>query len=162
MKFCIALGSNLGNQRQVINTATSLISTKIGKVLKESELYQTKPLLHKQTVCRQQNDFLNSAILIESELPPEEVLSSLLSIEIELGRDRSQSGKWEPRLIDLDIIAVESIIIDSLGLKIPHPEMHKRKFVLEPMQDIWPDWRHPILGKTCEELFNDLCSRKVD
>jgi 2-amino-4-hydroxy-6-hydroxymethyldihydropteridine diphosphokinase len=97
------------------------------------------------------------AVLVESDLDPSSLLAVCRSIEVELGRDRSQeNGRWQSRLIDLDIICIENDIVDLESLQVPHPEMHKRSFVIDPMLEIWPSWRHPILHQDVTEIAKRL------
>ena len=73
------------------------------------------------------------------------------------GRDRTtEAARWRPRLIDLDLIAVEDLVLDREDLRLPHPEMHKREFVLAPFCEVWPDWRHPVLDRSAAELLREL------
>ena len=96
-------------------------------------------------------------VLLRTGLPPEEILAGLHRIEARLGRDRTtETARWRPRLIDLDLIAVEDLVLDREDLRLPHPEMHKREFVLAPFCEVWPDWRHPLLDRSAAELLREL------
>ena len=87
----------------------------------------------------------------------QEILAGLHRIEATLGRDRTtETARWRPRLIDLDLIAVEDLVLDQEDLRLPHPEMHKRDFVLAPFCEVWPDWRHPVLDRSATELLREL------
>jgi len=146
----LSLGSNLGDRKENIERAIKELS-KLGKVLKISRFYETKPYGYFD-----QPDFLNSALLMETELGPEVLLEKLKEIERNMGR--KDSGKWRERIIDIDIIFYDDLIVDSPNLKIPHPEMQFREFVLRPLSEIEPQKRHPLLKKSVEELLRELPS----
>jgi 2-amino-4-hydroxy-6-hydroxymethyldihydropteridine diphosphokinase len=115
-------------------------------VRKRSALYETQPWGEKN-----QPFFLNMAVEIETELKPQALLAVLKSVESETGRE--ESYRWGPRIIDLDILFYNHIILDDEALKIPHPLMHKREFVLRPLDEIAPEVMHPRLQLTVHELF---------
>jgi 2-amino-4-hydroxy-6-hydroxymethyldihydropteridine diphosphokinase len=145
----IGIGSNLGDRKANCMRAIELLAEKGIVVRKESSLYETDPWGDKN-----QPKFLNMAIEIETELKPRDLLGILAGIEKELGRKKSH--KWGPRIIDLDILLYNSIIIDQDDLKIPHPFMHKRDFVLKPLYEIAPDVKHPVLNLSTGELLQKL------
>jgi 2-amino-4-hydroxy-6-hydroxymethyldihydropteridine diphosphokinase len=98
-------------------------------------------------------------LVAATPLPPAEILQRLHAIEARLGRDRSQeTARWRPRLIDLDLVAVEDLVQDDPSLVLPHPEMHRRDFVLAPLCEVWPDWRHPLLDRSARQLLEALGS----
>jgi 2-amino-4-hydroxy-6-hydroxymethyldihydropteridine diphosphokinase len=157
MEYLIALGANLGEREQTFAAALELISRLVGVVRKRSSWYQTKPLLHPLCTVTSQPDFLNGVVEVESELEPAAVLAQLLAIEERLGRVRNRETiPWAPRIIDLDLIAAGDLVICGPALKVPHPEMHKRLFVLEPMCEVAPQWKHPLLRRTAAELCRKL------
>lgn len=145
----IGIGSNLGDRKANCMRAIELLAGKGIVVRKESSLYETDPWGDKN-----QPKFLNMAIEIETELKPRDLLNILVGIEKELGRKNSR--KWGPRIIDLDILLYNSITIDQKDLKIPHPFMHKRDFVLKPLYEIAPDVKHPVLNLSTGELLQKL------
>ena len=145
MKVAIAFGSNLGDRHHFITRAIELIEERVGHVECVSTIIETEPLLHPEHPTLNQQNFLNGALVAKTALAPLEVLNRLLAIEQELGRVRTVH--WGPRQIDLDIIACDDLIIDEPRLKVPHPEMQKRDFVLKPLSEVWPEWKHPVLGK---------------
>ena len=101
--------------------------------------------------------FINAVLLASTSLAPLEVLDRLHGIEARLGRDRNaETARWRPRVIDLDLIAVEDLVHDTPRLQLPHLEMHKRRFVLALLVEVWPDWRHPLLGATAADLLDAL------
>ena len=144
----IALGTNLGSRRQILIEACRRLS-RIVKVLKASSVHETAPW-----GFTDQPDFLNQVLLCETNLRPPELLTQLKSIEENLGR--TPSFRYGPRLIDLDIIGYDYLILESPSLKIPHPRMHERRFVLAPLVEISPDWVHPYFNKTSLELLAAL------
>jgi 2-amino-4-hydroxy-6-hydroxymethyldihydropteridine diphosphokinase len=153
----VALGANLGDRLATLEQATALIAAEIGTVEVRSRWLETPALIHPDDPARSYPPFLNGAVLIRTGLAPAAVLERLHAIEARLGRDRSrETERWRPRLIDLDLIAVEDLVQDDPALRLPHPEMHKRDFVLRPFCEVWPDWRHPALGRTASELLAAL------
>lgn len=152
----VALGANLGDRRATLERAVILMA-ELGEVAARSSWLETPALIHPDDPAKSYPEFLNGAVLLRSELPPASLLAGLHRIEAQLGRDRAaETARWRPRLIDLDLIAVEDLVFDGEGLRLPHPEMHKRDFVLAPFCEVWPDWRHPILGRTARELLAEL------
>jgi 2-amino-4-hydroxy-6-hydroxymethyldihydropteridine diphosphokinase len=105
--------------------------------------------------------FINMAAEVETPLPPEHLMDTLLAIERELGRDRSATVPKGPRTIDLDLLLYDDRIIDAPGLTIPHPSMHERRFVLEPLVEIAPNAVHPVLKRTARELLAGLNLQKT-
>lgn len=104
----------------------------------------------------EQGPYLNGALLVETSSTPENILNTLFEIETELGRKRTAAVKWGPRTIDLDLILVDDLVLQSARLIVPHPGMPTRDFVLGPICEFWPDWQHPLEGKTAQELFTEL------
>lgn len=152
MKAIIALGSNLGDSKNIIDSAISRLS---GLVVKQSSIFKTRPLIREGSEA--QNEYLNAVVLIETDQEPPAILKHLHEIEVGLGRKRKEElERWMPRVIDLDLICVEQQEITSSEIILPHPEMHKRDFVLVPMQEVWPEWKHPRLKKTVGQLLEDL------
>ena len=145
-KCLILLGSNLGDKKKNIEYAVDVLSEECGKILKKSSFYDTEPWGTSSS-----NIYLNLAIVIETSINPFELLSITQKIETKIGRTRL--NKWEDRIIDIDIILYENVIIDSENLKIPHPEFQKRKFCLIPANEIMPEWVHPLYHKKIKELL---------
>lgn len=145
----VAYGGNLGDPINTLRRALPLLSRRIGDVLRVSSLFKTKALtLNGET----QQNYINAVIELASERAPEQILQELLLIERELGRDRSSAKRWAPRTIDLDLLLVGDKVMESDQLTLPHPEMWKRDFVLQPLFEIAPNFVHPVLKKTVREL----------
>ncbi|WP_179354128.1 2-amino-4-hydroxy-6-hydroxymethyldihydropteridine diphosphokinase [Winogradskyella vidalii] len=142
----IALGSNKGQKLQHLQLAIDAVFKRVGVVKKISKVYKTPALGFNG------DDFYNACITVETELKPKRVLKILQEIEKELGRKPKTSNAYESREIDLDILFFEDEIIEEKNLTIPHLELHKRKFVLQPLTDIAIDFKHPILNKSMETL----------
>ena len=147
----LALGSNLGNRPINLLRAIGYIAERIGIFSAISPVHETKPW---EFVS--ENNFLNMVICIETQLPAEEILSITQSIERTIGRKEKTTHSYQDRLIDIDIIAYNDLILRSETLQLPHPLFHKRLFVLEPFNEIAPDYIHPVLGKKVEELLSFL------
>ncbi|MBT3181891.1 MAG: 2-amino-4-hydroxy-6-hydroxymethyldihydropteridine diphosphokinase [Deltaproteobacteria bacterium] len=153
-KSYIAIGSNLGNREQNIRGAIdTLRSNPLCTVTNESRLYDTEPLLKEGS--GEQGWYLNGAIEIETTLAASDLLSLLQEIEIELGRPLPRKS-GEARIIDLDILFFEDLVIKTADLTIPHPELHKRMFVLQPLYDIAPTLMHPTLRMSVGDLKTKL------
>lgn len=145
----IHLGSNLGNRTEFLNKAIDRLEM-LGKVVKRSAIYETAPW-----GVTDQPFFLNMAVELITSMAPAELLKSLRLIETELGRTRQQ--KWGPRTIDMDLIFYGDKIIETEELTVPHPQAHKRAFVLIPLLDICPDRIHPKFNQKVWELY-DQCT----
>ncbi|MES2779824.1 MAG: 2-amino-4-hydroxy-6-hydroxymethyldihydropteridine diphosphokinase [Bacteroidota bacterium] len=146
----LLLGSNIGDSRNHLETAISNILQRVGTISKQSYIYKTEPWGNKA-----QQDFLNQVLEVQTVLGPEEVLNQILTIEQEMGRNRFE--KWEPRIIDIDILFYGSAIIQTVNLVVPHPLLHERRFTLLPLTEIAPNFMHPVLLKTATELLTE-CS----
>jgi 2-amino-4-hydroxy-6-hydroxymethyldihydropteridine diphosphokinase len=144
----LSLGSNVGNRELQLRDAQARLGA-VGKVVAASSLYETEPV-----EFTEQAWFLNCAIALETSRTPQQLIGDILRIEEEMGRKRGQ--KKGPRSIDIDILLFGSEIIDSNDLTIPHPAMHQRRFVLEPLAEIAPRVLHPVLKKTIRELLDVL------
>ncbi|WP_276976034.1 2-amino-4-hydroxy-6-hydroxymethyldihydropteridine diphosphokinase [Flavobacterium filum] len=142
----LSLGSNLVNRLENIQLAIQSLHNQIGTVIKVSALYETP------SWGFESDAFYNCALIMQTAKPAEQLLDEILQLELELGRVRSQQEGYKARIIDIDVIAFNEEIIQTDKLKIPHPHMQNRKFVLLPMRDLNLDWRHPILQKYLPEL----------
>ncbi len=148
--FYIAIGSNKGDKYKNLQDAVDKIYTKIGSIKRISRVYKSPALGFES------DDFFNACLILETIFEPEQVLEALLAIETSMGRLRLTDG-YEARIIDLDIIFADQHIINTTNLQVPHPEMEKRRFVLQPLHDIAGKLTHPKLHKTVTELLEN-CS----
>ena len=153
----LLIGGNQGDRQQMITQATDLIRQRIGSVVACSPIYETAPwgtFSDGETV----QSFYNQALKVATLLTPHDALKEALRIEQLLGRRRKTGiSAYASRPIDIDLIFYDSLVIDTPDLTLPHPRMHLRRFVLEPLCDIAPDYIHPIFNKTLTELL-DECS----
>ena len=143
------LGSNLGDRNLFLQQAIAYIRDEIGPIVKASSVYETQSWGKTDLP-----DYLNQVVLVNTKLTAREALEKILAIEHQIGRIREE--KWGARIIDIDILFFNSEIIDELGLHIPHPELHKRRFTLEPMAELAPNLIHPVLKKVILQLKNEL------
>ncbi|MGA7194973.1 MAG: 2-amino-4-hydroxy-6-hydroxymethyldihydropteridine diphosphokinase [Anaerolineales bacterium] len=149
----LALGTNLGDRSANLRAAIKALSPEI-KVIAESKVYETPPWGYEN-----QPAFLNMAVKCETALEPESLLKRLKQLEVQLGRE--QSFRWGPRLIDIDILFYDDLILESESLTIPHPSLHERAFVLVPLAEIAPNFVHPVLKKSIKELSMTLDSNGI-
>ena len=146
----IGIGSNLGNRIEQCERAISEISRiDHHKLLARSSFFETQPVGYTS-----QDWFVNAVIKIETDLEPFDLLKTLKTIESKLGRVKT--FQWGPRLIDLDILFYDEIEIKTEELRIPHPLLHERRFVLIPLAEIDPGLIHPVLKKSVQELLENL------
>ncbi|TMI75594.1 MAG: 2-amino-4-hydroxy-6-hydroxymethyldihydropteridine diphosphokinase [Bacteroidetes bacterium] len=141
-------GTNMGKREQNLETAREWIEAECGKISLVSSLYETAAWGKTE-----QPAFLNQALEIQTNLNAAQLIRHILKIEKNMGRVREE--KYGPRLIDIDIIFFDDEIVATSFLKIPHPEMQNRRFVLVPLNEIVPDFIHPVLKKTVQELLDD-------
>ncbi|MDD4968350.1 MAG: 2-amino-4-hydroxy-6-hydroxymethyldihydropteridine diphosphokinase [Paludibacter sp.] len=147
----LGLGTNLGDKALNLNNAVSSLSLEIGNVLAVSSFYASKPWGFDSD-----NEFLNAVALVETNLSPFEVLAGTQQIERDMGRTVKSSGNYADRLIDIDILFYDNLILNQPTLVIPHPLLTKRDFVLIPLAELAPGLVHPVEGKSMEELRNEL------
>ena len=144
----LSLGSNVGDRAENLNAAIERLRA-FGEVVAVSSFYETEPV-----EFTAQPWFVNCAVAVSTEKAPRELLAGILEIEQKLGRRRGQ--KKGPRIIDIDVLLFGDAIVEDSGLTIPHPAMHERRFVLEPLAEIAPDVRHPVFKRAIKVLRDAL------
>ncbi len=142
-------GGNLGDRYGLLERARKKIVEKIGKIVKESSIYETAPW-----GFNSEQDFLNQVLYVSTDLSPKKVLNKCFEIENELGRVR-QSEQYSSRTIDIDILFYNNEIIHEQELIIPHERLHKRRFTLEPLVEIAPDLIHPVIKKSLSDILKE-------
>ena len=145
----LGLGTNLGEKERNLNDAIISLSQEVGFVIRSSTFYASKPWGFESD-----NDFLNAVVLVDTALTPFDVLSKTQEIEKSLGRTAKTINSYSDRLIDIDILLYDNLIIDQPTLKIPHPLIAERDFVIIPLSEIAPDLVHPVFGRKIVELLN--------
>ena len=143
----LGIGTNSGNREENLKNAVDGIKERIGSVIKSSSVYETEPW-----GFMTDDQFLNMVVEVETELSPLSLLPEINNTETLLGRIRDKK-QYVSRIIDIDILFYEDLIIDECSLKIPHPLMHKRRFVLVPLCEIAPEMIHPVLKMSCTSLL---------
>jgi 2-amino-4-hydroxy-6-hydroxymethyldihydropteridine diphosphokinase len=150
----LLLGSNLNNRAELLKQAADLIANQIGSVKSASSIYESEPWGFESDQY-----FLNQVLEIESRMTPIQLLEELLAIEKRLGRTRSRREGYQSRIIDIDILFYDTMILESDILTIPHPKLHERLFTLIPLSEISRDMVHPGLKKTIEQLVQECPDR---
>jgi len=145
----IGIGSNLGDREDNCERAIKLLIDNEITVTKRSSMAETEPW-----GVKEQPDFINMAVEIKTGLTPEELLSLLKNIEVDVGR--LPTSHWGPRIIDLDILFYDDVVMDTPELQIPHPGISEREFVLKPLAEIAPDKMHPVLKKSIKDLLSEI------
>lgn len=151
--FYIGLGSNIGERCDCLDRAIALIGERAGKVVARSSFYETVA-----DGFVSDNLFMNAVVAVESDLSPCDMLSVTRAIELDMGclTHRNADGSYCDRSLDIDILACEDVVCDTPALILPHPRMHLRRFVLEPLCEIAPQWLHPTLSQTAVQLLTSL------
>jgi 2-amino-4-hydroxy-6-hydroxymethyldihydropteridine diphosphokinase len=148
-KLFLLLGGNLGNKEQVFAKTREMVENRIGTITDKSSVYETEPWGFESDDL-----FWNQVLLLETGLKPLEVLAKAQQIEKEMGRVR-QSKQYASRLIDLDLLFYDEVILHTQELELPHPRMAERRFVLEPLVEIAAGFVHPALKKTIAVLLDE-------
>jgi 2-amino-4-hydroxy-6-hydroxymethyldihydropteridine diphosphokinase len=154
-KVIVALGSNLKDRLGYLRQAADFLEELSDEATLRSSIYESEP------VGPSEFDFLNAVIEIHTELSPQDLLQEFKDFEHNHDRP-TRYPKWTPRTIDLDIISYDDVNINQDKLQIPHPEYHKRRFVLEPLQEIRPDWKDPIKGTEINSLIKQAPSMNLN
>lgn len=149
-KVYLLLGSNEGNRKKYLQDAESMISFRIGRIIKHSSVYETEPWGFDD-----ERYFLNQVMVVITQQTPLQLLDKINKIESELGRKRLQSGDYSNRSIDIDILFYGNQVFSTKELKIPHPLIQERRFVLVPMEEVAPEFKHPQLKKTISFLLKE-------
>jgi 2-amino-4-hydroxy-6-hydroxymethyldihydropteridine diphosphokinase len=149
----LILGSNLGDRKAYLCKATKRLEKDIGKILQHSCLYESMPW-----GFQTRYNFLNRVLILETDLSPEDILEKIHLIEDDLGRTRDNGG-YSSRTIDIDILFIDKLVINKENLVVPHPLIEKRRFVLEPLSELIPDFTHPVLNKDIVHIL-DECEDK--
>ncbi len=133
------------------------MSGRVGQLIRKSTLRETAPLVLSGEDASQVPSYLNGAALYDTTLQPREIIEVLHAVERDFGRRReTESKRWQSRVIDLDLLALDETVFHEPGLTIPHPELHRRDFMLEPFAEIWPEWKHPIEKASASQLLRLL------
>jgi 2-amino-4-hydroxy-6-hydroxymethyldihydropteridine diphosphokinase len=148
----LGLGTNLGNRLLNLRTALKRLKAASLEILRTSDVFETAPWGVTDQPC-----FLNACLLVACALQPEELLTLLKDIEVQMGRVTTR--RWGERVIDIDILTMNSLLYASPTLSVPHADMHRRAFVLTPLAQILPDWVHPEMRRTVTEMEAELRSR---
>lgn len=130
----LGLGSNLGNRKAILNDAIALINERVGEVVRQSSFLETEPWGFESP-----NQFLNACLCVNTELAPRQLLETTQAVEKEMGRaHKTVNRKYQDRIIDIDILMIDDLKIDEPDLKVPHPLMEERDFVMIPLKEIMP------------------------
>ncbi|MBR4402061.1 MAG: 2-amino-4-hydroxy-6-hydroxymethyldihydropteridine diphosphokinase [Flavobacteriales bacterium] len=152
MLYYLSLGGNVGDTREIFRVAMDEITREIGEIISRSSVIITPPWGFSA-----ENDFMNMALIVKSDITPSEVLGKIWEIEYRGGRVRPQGVEgYSSRTLDIDIIFIDDMVIDTPRLKVPHPLAHRRRFVLEPICEMSPNYIHPIIGESIKTLL-DRC-----
>ena len=145
-KVFLLIGGNMGNRLQNLHQAITLLSASCGPVIQQSAVYETAAWGKTDQAA-----FLNQALLLNTELSAQELITTVLSVEEQMGRHRTE--KFGPRVIDIDIMFYNEEIINEPHLTVPHPQMQNRRFALIPLNELAPLFVHPVLKKTIKQLL---------
>lgn len=156
MNYYLNIGTNMGERRDNLYRAVVALAAGTGGCA-VSRIVESEPW-----GFRSENRFLNVGVWLSSDIAPHEMLDRIHDIERRLGSDahRDADGGYIDRLVDIDIVAIDDLVIDTPSLQVPHPHLAARDFFLKPMMELAPDWRHPVTGLTAQEMLQNLSSDK--
>lgn len=166
-RVIIGFGANLGKPEEMYQWVRTKIAARLGQITAASKLYRSRSLAADGAIGTGP-DYLNAVLLVETTLAPEAVLRVLQAIEEEAGRERTAGKRFAARTLDLDLLDYAGKVYQSSTLTLPHPEMHKRDFVLVPLAEACSDWTHPVLSQSATMLLDQLplaartCSSSLD
>lgn len=152
----IGLGSNLGDRFAALSRALRLLSEEAGDIITASSVWETEPWGFDAD-----DQFLNMVVVLDTGKQPRQLMQLFRSLEGRMGRRRSGGGRYESRIIDIDILLWQERVISMPGLEVPHPKLADRRFVLEPLYEVAPGAVHPVTGLTVKEML-DLCDDRSD
>ena len=155
LKVLLGLGSNQGQMQVVFRDCLDRLAGD-GSVLVTSRLWRTR------AIGPPQPDYLNMAAIIEWPRDPRHLLERCRQLESAAGRNRSREERWGPRPLDLDLLMADDTVCRGPFLELPHPRFHQRRFALEPAAEVAPDWIHPLIGLTVDELAQEARQREPD
>lgn len=148
----LGLGTNIGDKRKNLETVVKRLAERVGSVLALSDFYITEPWGFES-----KNSFLNAVVVLKTELSPLALLDATRLIEVEMGRLEKSRGEYQDRIIDIDLLMVDRLVMHTERLTLPHPLMYERLFVMRPLAEVAPEVEHPVLGKTMRVLRDELC-----
>ena len=148
MLYYLLLGSNVGDKVAMLTAAANLIEEQIGGIKSRSHLYETAAWGDKT-----QPNYYNQAVCVSSKIAPQDTLKRILSIELQLGRKRDPQNQYAARTIDIDILMIDDMVINSPNLTVPHPHLHERGFALLPLIEIAGEVVHPVLGLELDDVY---------
>ncbi len=154
-KVFLGIGGNIGNKADNFNKVYTFVKNELGKIAKRSSVYETPPWGFSAD-----ENFWNQVLIVETELSPNELLQKIAEIENQFGRER-EIGKYNSREMDIDILYYDDIFIETETLIIPHPRIHQRKFVLVPLNEIAPDFKHPLFRLTSFQMLENCRDESV-
>jgi len=145
-KVYLSIGGNLGNREQLIESAREAIAARIGAIKKSSSIYESEAWGFES-----ESNFLNQVLMVETSLSPAAIMLEISYIESKLGRERNGKG-YTSRTMDIDVLFYDHLILYTPELIVPHKQLHKRRFILEPLKEIAPDFIHPLFSITINEI----------
>lgn len=155
-RVIIGLGSNLNDRFAALSRALTLLKEEAGDIVAASSVWETEPWGFDAD-----DQFLNMVVVLETGKQPRQLMQLFRSLEGRMGRKRSGGGRYESRIIDIDILLWQERVISMPGLEVPHPKLADRRFVLEPLNEVAPDAMHPVTGLTVKEMLA-LCDDRSD